>query len=136
VTPTLTPTLTLPSKGKPFFMVKLSASQIFYRGMNCGPKQEEFQVQVAEPEKVAGVWLLIRLKNKGGEGNTDWGEALVMTPMGSGWYSYKLLSESIPGFVKFEDAWVQYQLVAYDKSFARIATSDVLWDVELTACHK
>jgi hypothetical protein len=132
---TLTPTLTLPSKGKPFFSVKLSAGKIYYRGMNCGPKQEEFQVQVAEPAKVAGVWLFIRLKNKAGEGNTDWGEALVMTPMGSGWYSYKLLAETIPGFVKYEDAWIQYQLVAYDKGFTRIATSDVLWDVELAACH-
>jgi CSLREA domain-containing protein len=136
ITPSLTPTLTLPAKGKPFFTVKLSAKQIFYRGMNCGPKQEDFQVQVAEPEKVAGVWIFIRLKNKGGEGNTDWGEALVMTPQGSGWYKYELLGETIPGFVKYEDAWVQYQLVAYDKSFARVATSDVLWDVELTACHK
>jgi CSLREA domain-containing protein len=135
VTPTLTPTITLPAKGKPFFTVKLSAKQIFYRGMNCGPKQEEFQVQVADPKNLAGVWLFVRLKNKAGEGNTDWGEALVMTPMGSGWYSYKLLSETIPGFVKYEDAWVQYQLVAYDKGFTRIATSDVLWDVELSACH-
>jgi titin len=136
ITPTLTPTLTLPLKAKPFFSVKLSASQIYYRGMNCGTKQEDFQVQVAEPEKIAGVWIFIRLKNKGGEGNTDWGEALVMTPQGSGWYKYELLAETIPGFVTYEDAWVQYQLVAYDKSFARVATSDVLWDVELTACHK
>jgi CSLREA domain-containing protein len=136
LTPSLTPTLTLPSKAKPFFTVKLSAPQIYYRGTGCGDKQEVFQVQVADPKNVAGVWLFVRLKNKAGEGNTEWGEALVMTPMDSGWYSYKLLSETIPGFVKYEDAWVQYQLVAYDKGFTRIATSDVLWDVELTACHK
>jgi hypothetical protein len=135
LTPSLTPTLTLPSKAKPFFTVKLSAPQIYYRGTGCGDKQEVFQAQVADPKNVAGVWLFVRLKNKAGEGNTEWGEALVMTPMGSGWYSYKLLSETIPGFVKYEDAWVQYQLVAYDKGFTRIATSDVLWDVELSACH-
>jgi CSLREA domain-containing protein len=134
-TSTLTPTLTLPSKGKPFFTVKLSAPIIYYRGMNCGTKEEDFQVQVAEPGKVAGVWLFVRLKNKAGEGNTNWSEALVMTPMGSGWYSYKLLAETIPGFVNYEDAYIQYQLVAYDKNNKEVARSDVLYDVELKACH-
>lgn len=132
----LTPTLTLPAKGKPFFTAKVSTNHIYYRGKNCGTKEVEFQVQVAEPEKVAGVWFLFRLKNKGGEGNTDWSEALVMTPLGSGWYSYKILSETIPGFAKFEDAWVQYQFVAYDKSNKEVARTDVLWDVELSACHE
>jgi CSLREA domain-containing protein len=134
LTPTLTPTLTLPSKAKPFFSVKLSAPKIYYRGTGCGDKQEKFEVQVAEPAKVAGVWLFVRLKNKDGDGNTNWGEALVMIPEGSGWYSYTLLSENIPGFVTYKDAYIQYQLVAYDKSFAHLATSDVLWDVELLSC--
>jgi hypothetical protein len=47
-----------------------------------------------------------------------------------------LLSESIPEFSTFRDALIQYQFVAYDKSFARLATSDVFWDVELSACGK
>jgi hypothetical protein len=58
-----------------------------------------------------------------------------MTPMGSGQYSYKLVAESIPGFVKYENAYLQYQLVAYDKGSKEVARSDVLWDVILSACH-
>jgi CSLREA domain-containing protein len=133
LTPTLTPTL--PSKGKPFFTVKLSAGHIYYRGTGCGDKQEQFEVLVADPKKVAAVWLFVRLKNKDGEGNTEWSEALVMTPEGSGWYTYKLAAESIPGFVKYENAYVQYQLVAVDGGNKEVDRSDVLWDVILSACH-
>jgi hypothetical protein len=59
-----------------------------------------------------------------------------MSPAGSGWYTYTLAAESIPGSVKFEDAWVQYQLVAYDKIFAKVASSDVYSGLELSACHQ
>jgi hypothetical protein len=130
ITPTFTPSPTLAS----FFKVAVKPNHVYYRGTGCGDKQVQFQVQVADPKKVAGVWLFVQLKNKGGEEITGWSEALVMSPLGSGWYSYTLPSESIPSFTKFPDALVQYQFVAYDKNFARVATSDVFWDVELSAC--
>ncbi len=135
-TPTITPTLTLPAKGKPFFTVKLSSSKVYYRGTGCGDKFVRLEAGVAEPEKVAGVWLFVRLRNKDGEGVTGWGDALVMIPAGSGWYSYEVLTEELSGFTKWENAWIQYQLVAYDKAFARVATSDVYSDLELSACHQ
>ncbi|MGD0174684.1 MAG: right-handed parallel beta-helix repeat-containing protein [Anaerolineales bacterium] len=135
-TPTtaFTPTLTLTPTPASFFKIIVKPNHIYYRGAGCGDKQAQFQVQVADPAKVAGVWLFVRLKNKSGGDTTDWSEALVMTPIGSGWYSYLLLSEDIPNFTKFPDAWVQYQFVAYDKSFTRVATSDVLGDVEVSTC--
>jgi hypothetical protein len=120
----------------PFFKVAVKPNHIYYRGTNCGDKQAQFQVLVADPAKVAGVWLFIRLKDKASEATTGWSEALVMTPLGSGWYSYLLLSEAIPEFTKFRDALIQYQFVAYDKSFARGPSSDVFYDVELSACGK
>ncbi len=132
--PTPTPTAT----PAPFFKVVVKPNHIyyFYRGADCGEKQAQFQVQVSDPAKVAGVWLFVRLRNKDGVETTDWGGALVMSPAGSGWYSYTLLSEEIPDFAKFRDAWVQYQFVAYDSSNAVVARSDVFWDVELSTCGK
>jgi hypothetical protein len=135
-TPAFTPTFTLTPPPAPFFKVAVKPNHIYYRGTNCGDMEAQFQVQVSDPAKVAGVWLFVRLKNKNGEDTTDWSGALIMTPMGSGWYSYMLLSEDIPKFTAFRDAWVQYQFVAYDKSFAEVARTDVLWDVELSACGK
>jgi len=131
-TPTWTPTL-LPAS---FFKVLVKPDHIYYRGTNCGDKEAQFQVQVADPAKVAGVWLFVRLKGKESGETTSWGEALVMTGGGSGWYSYLLAAEDIPDFAKFREAWVQYQFVAYDKSFARVETSGVFSDVELSACGK
>jgi hypothetical protein len=136
MTPTLTLTPTLPKKGGSFFTVKVSSTQIYYRGTGCGDNRVQFQVQVADPAKVAGVWLFVRLRNKDGEGLTEWGKALVMLPAGSGWYSYELPAETIPGFTNWENAWVQYQFVAYDKSSASVEISEVYSDVVLSACHR
>ena len=135
-TPAFTPTPTLTQPLAPFFKVIAKPNHIYYRGANCGDKQIQFQVQVADPNKVAGVWLFIRLLNKIGGETTGWAQGLSMTSLGSGWYSYMLLSEDIPDFTKFPDAWVQYQFVAFDKSNTILVRSDVLGDVELSACGK
>jgi hypothetical protein len=135
-TPAFTPTPTLAQPLAPFFKATVKPNHIYYRGNNCGDKQAQFQVQVSDPKQIAGVWLFVRLIDKTSQATTGWSEALVMAPMGSGWYSYLLLSEAIPDFTKFKDSLIQYQFVAYDKSFARVAASDVLWDVELSACGK
>jgi hypothetical protein len=71
-----------------------------------------------------------------GSGVTGWNDALVMAPAGSGWYSYLLFAESIPGFHTYENALVEYQFVAYDGGFNRIEWSEVYSDLELSACHK
>jgi hypothetical protein len=56
-TPTLTATPTSAAKLQPFFTVALSINHLYCRGTGCGDKQVKFQIQVAEPAKVAGVWL-------------------------------------------------------------------------------
>jgi CSLREA domain-containing protein len=135
LTPSFTPSLTLPPKVQPFFTVKLSTDQAYYRGRGCGGTSVRFDVGVPVKEKVAGIWLFVRLRNKDGEGVTAWGDALVMKPSGLGLYTYELLTEDIAGFSQWENAWIQYQLVAYDKNFTRVATSDVYSDLVLSACH-
>ncbi len=129
---TFTPTL-LPQA---FFKASVKPDHIYYRGTNCGAMKAEFLVQVADPKQTAGVWLFVRLRNKEGEGVTGWGGSFVMVPAGSGWYRYLLYSGDIPEFTKFEEAWVQFQFVAYDSGFNRIATSEVYSDLELSVCHK
>jgi hypothetical protein len=132
LTPTFTPSL-LPQA---FFQAVVTPNQMYYRGTNCGAMKAQIQVKVADPKLTAGVWFFARLRNKDGEGITGWADAQVMTPAGSGWYSYLLYAESLPDFTKYENAWVQYQFVAYDSGFTRIATSEVYSDLELSACHK
>jgi hypothetical protein len=118
----------------PFFLPKIEPDHMYYRGDNCGPMEAEFQVQVAEPEKVAGVWLFVRLKDKETLQVTSFSEALVMKPLGDGWYRYILQADAIPDFAKHRESWVQYQYVAFDKEFNPVEHSDVYWDLELSAC--
>jgi hypothetical protein len=134
--PALTPTFTPSLMPQSFFQAVVKPNKMYYRGTSCGAMKAEIQVKVADPKKTAGVWFFARLRNKDGEGVSGWADAQVMTPMGSGWYSYLLYAESLPGFTKYENAWVQYQFVAYDSGFNRIATSEVYSDLELSACHK
>jgi hypothetical protein len=135
-TPAFTPTFTMTPTSASFFKVLVKPDHLYYRGTGCGDHQAQFQVQVADPKKVYGVGLFFRLKNKNGEETTSWSEGLAMTSAGSGWYSYMLLAEDIPNFTKFRDAYIQYQFVAYDKSNTEVARTDILWDVELSACGK
>jgi hypothetical protein len=135
-TPTLAPTFTPTLAPQKFFLASVKPGKIYYRGTSCGAMKAEIQVKVADPKQTAGVWFFARLRNKDGEGTSGWADAQVMTPLGSGWYSYLLYSESLPDFTKYENAWVQYQFVAYDSGFNRIATSEVYSDLELSACHK
>ncbi len=59
-----------------------------------------------------------------------------MDVRGSGWYSYLLYSADIPDFPTYAEAWMQYQFASDDKSFNRIATSEVYSNLEVSACHK
>jgi hypothetical protein len=119
-----------------FFQAVVNPDHIYYRGTGCGAVKAEFRVQVADPKLTAGVWLFVRLRDKEGSGVTGWNDALVMDPTGSGWYSHLLYAESIVGFHTYENALVEYQFVAHDSGFNRIAWSEVYSDLELSACHK
>jgi hypothetical protein len=127
--PTLTPTLTPAA-----FQASVKPNKIYYRGTDCGAMKAEFEVQVPDSKQTAGVWLFVRLREKDGAGLTAWGGSFVMRPLGSGRYSYRLFSQDIPEFATFADAVVQYQFVAYDSGFNRIATSHVYTDLELSVC--
>jgi hypothetical protein len=135
-TPSWTDTPSLTATPAPFFLVIVEPKQIFYRGTGCGEKQARFQVQVAEPEKVAGVWMFVHLINREATEVTGWSGALVMTPEGSGWYAYTLYAEDIPEFAKYRESRVLYQFIAYDRKFKNVAASGVHGDVELSACGR
>jgi CSLREA domain-containing protein len=135
-TPNGTATLTPTPKQKSFFLVQVSDKDLFSPSRGCNANELEFRVQVAEPAKVAGVWLFVRLRNKDGDGLSAWSGALVMRLQGSGWYSFTLTAEDVPDYLKYRNAWVQYQFVAYDKAFGRVATSDVYSDVVLSPCRR
>ncbi len=133
-TPTDIPTLTATSEF--FFRVIVEPKHIYYRGTDCGEMQARFQVQVAEPAKVSGIWMFVRLINKEATEVTGWSGPLVMAAAGSGWYDFTLSAEDIPEYTKYRESRVLYRFVAYNSKFKNLAASGVHGDVELSACGK
>ncbi len=127
---------TLTATPAPFFLITVEPKHIYYRGTGCGGKQARFQVQIAEPEMVAGVWMFVRLINQEATEVTGWSGTLVMTAEGSGGYAYTLYAEDIPDFAKYRESRVLYRFIAYDRKFNNVAASGVHGDVELSACGR
>jgi hypothetical protein len=123
-TPTLTrtarPTITLetldPSLYTPsaniFQFVQRSTSQLVW-GYNCdGDRSIMFTATVAPVRRLRYVLLFIRLQDKYSGRGTEWGAGAIMKDNDQGKYFYRLELDQINDYRKFEDAWLQYQLVA------------------------
>jgi CSLREA domain-containing protein len=136
VTEGITPMIaTLPPTGV-FLPAAVSTDHFYYRGSGCGTHEVRIEVQVADPGAVASVGLFYRLRNQEGEGTTEWNDGAPMTPLGGGVYALTLVSEGIPNFTAFDEAWLQYQFVALDAAGAIVGRSDVFSDVQLSVCHR
>jgi len=140
VTPTPTQTSTstwtpTPAIKKFSFLPNVTPDHIYYRGMNCGPKEVQLNVTFSPNSALRRMDLYYRLKDQASGKLTDWNNK-SMNPTSSGGFLVKLLSESIPGFAQFENAWLQYQFVAVDGNEQVVARSEVYWNVVISACHK
>jgi hypothetical protein len=127
-TATLSPSPTLtetPDPAKLFSSVNLSAQVI---SPGCEPKTVRFEVTPADP-KVYSAVLFIRLHYKTAGDRTGWNDGFAMKPL-NGKFIYDLKASAIPDFNKYKDpvAWVQFQLVAIDKSGTIIGRSEVFTD--------
>lgn len=123
-TPTLTrtprPTITLetldPSLYTPspniFQFVQRSTNQLVW-GYTCdGDRSILFTATVTPVRRLKYVLLFIRLQDKFSGRGTEWGAGAIMKDNDQGKYFYKLELDQIAGYEDFEDAWLQYQLVA------------------------
>jgi hypothetical protein len=132
--PGSTPTPAPASGAGGFSPPKASSDTFYYRGTGCGPKEVTLTVQSLDPN-TRNVVLFFRLKEKAGGETTDWNEGEAMEPQGDLFYSLTLVSESIPGFISFSDAYLQYQFVA-EGAGGILGRSQVYGDVEVKLCSR
>ena len=129
-TPTFTPTPVQVNEGFPD--PEFSSAEFYYRG-SCSPKQVTTQVNIQDPS-VYSVVLFYRLKGTDNGETTAWTN-VPMTPMGGGYFSRTLLSESdIPGFNRFLSSTLQVQIVATKQDGTEIGRTGVLSEVILKTC--
>ncbi len=142
-TPTFRPTITLeaidPSLFTPspnlFLSVQRSTNQIVW-GSTCeGPRTIKFTAGVMPARRLRFVTLWYRLQDKYSSRHTDWGGGAILSDNDQGTYFYNLELSQIRNYRYYEDAWLQYQLVASTitrKVLGRSVVSRT--DVSLTHC--
>lgn len=108
---TLDPILYTPSPNI-FQFIQKSTTQIVW-GSSCdGDRSIMFTATVTPVRRLRYVLLFIRLQDKYSGRGTEWGAGAIMKDNDQGKYFYKLELDQINDYDKFEDAWLQYQLVA------------------------
>jgi len=110
LTPTTasTPTATVEMKG--FVTVFTSQSEFFKAGI-CEPTSVKFTAQVANAAGTAFVVLFVRFKSRQTGATSEW-TSITMQPLGAGTYVHDLEGAQMKALDSFNNAWVQYQLVA------------------------
>jgi hypothetical protein len=142
-TPTNRPTITLepidPSLFTPspnyFVSVQRDTSQLVWGSTCDGSRSIKFVVQVTPSPKLKWVLLFIKLQDKYSSYATEWGAGAILSDNDRGVYFYTIHLDQIARYRTFEDAWLQYQFVALNKSRDAIGRSVVSrTDVSLTHC--
>ncbi len=108
---TLDPILFTPSPNI-FQFVQKSTTQIVWGSTCDGDRSIMFTATVTPVRRLRYVLLFIRLQDKYSGRGTEWGAGAIMKDNDQGKYFYKLELDQINDYNKFEDAWLQYQLVA------------------------
>jgi hypothetical protein len=118
-----------------FMSVTRSTDQIVW-GSTCeGAHSIRFTAEVAPARRLRFVTLWYRLQDKYSSQQTDWGGGAIMKDNDQGTYFYDLELSQIDRYRYFEDAWLQYQLVASTVTRKVLGRSVVsLSDVSLTHC--
>jgi hypothetical protein len=142
-TATFRPTITLepidPSLFTPspnlFLTVQRSTNLIVWGSTCNGDRSIRFTANVMPAKRLRYVTLWYRLQDKYSGRNTDWGGGAIMKDNDQGMYFYTLELNQIHRYLYYEDAWLQYQLVASTATQKVLGRSVVSrTDVSLTHC--
>jgi hypothetical protein len=112
--PSVTPLVLVTQVPIPGFVSISVSGEEFYKGKKCQPNSVKFTAQVADPGRVAFVLLFVRFKSKLTGATGKWADSIAMQPAGIGTYSHDLVTLEMRDVDSFENAWVEYQIVATD----------------------
>lgn len=134
-TPQATPTpeenIILLPEASGFQSVLLARDAIYY-GAGCPfPATVVVRARVAEPDRVGLVSIFLRMRNKATGNDSGWDVGTTMTPVGSGLYELILDANDLHGedrFAYYTDAWLEFQLVAFDGRVREIGRTDKILD--------
>jgi hypothetical protein len=106
-----------------FVSVSVS-SEVFYKGKECQPASTKFVVQVSDAPNTAFVVLFVRFKSKQTGTTSEW-TSIAMQNAGVGTFTHDLIPLEMIALDSFENAWVQYQIVATDVNSNQVGRTDI-----------
>jgi hypothetical protein len=109
---------------KGFVSVSVSDA-VFYKGKECLPVSVKFTAQVADAANVAFVVLFVRFKSKQTATTSEWTSIEMQRGPIPGFFIHDLIPLEMKAVDGFENAWVQYQLVATDSNSNQLGRTDI-----------
>ena len=121
---TSTPLIQPTPQGPVFQSVTTSTAQIQW-GDTCEANPITVTAQVASGFNVDSVLLFVRLQSQNGNVTTAWNKALSMHNDGLGTFTYDLSIKVLKYYQDYNNAWVQYQLVAYNVQQSEVGRTQI-----------
>lgn len=99
-----------------FLAVLISNNTIYWNEGPCTPRNIKISAFVEDLINTDHVLLFLRLREKKNTLNvTEWGSGALMVKADNGSFNYNVRTFNIRRYYYFVDAWLEYQLVSFNK---------------------
>lgn len=125
-----------PSGDNSFITILVSYYVIYYNSGPCSPRELTVTAFVKDIVHTKYVYLFMRPREKSDTMLLgDWSSGEMLQNENGSFY-YNVSAENIRKYYWFREAWIEYQLVAYDKNMKENARSQVLdKNISLVMCR-
>jgi hypothetical protein len=110
---------------------------MYWNAGPCSPRNIEISAFVQDTVNTDRVILFTRLREKKNTLNvTRWNAGAIMIKEENGSYSYNIRTFNLRRYYYFRDAWLEYQLVAFDTNLQETARTPIYdRNLSLTRCQ-
>jgi hypothetical protein len=108
-----------------FLTVLISSGVVYWNTGPCSPRSSTVTAFVNDLVHTDTVYLFMRAREKSDTmllGDWSSGEMLKGE---NGSFNYTVTAQSIRKYIHFRNAWIEYQLVSYDKNFKELARTQI-----------
>jgi hypothetical protein len=132
LTPTTTLTTTTTPQPGSATIERISTDLVYIGRTGCGPMDVTITARITAPKPIVTVMIFHRFLTSGGE--TEFLTA-TLAPIGGGLYQVTLIpSEALGGSVPFDEATLQYQVIAQLSDGDTSVRTPLLGDIQVKAC--
>ena len=109
-----------------FLSILTSSSLMYWNAGPCSPRNVEISAFVTDTVNTDRVILFTRLREKKNTLNvTRWNAGAIMLKEENGSYTYNIRTFNLRRYYYFREAWLEYQLVAFDRNLQEIGRTPI-----------